>query len=109
MRNVLDIVIISGIVAAAGCYVFFALAPRAWRFRALITLGRLAARVAMLGGLSRRLDAAAVKLSVAGGCGSCGNCATDKSAADASGPGAPADSFRGAEVSVPLSAVQRRR
>lgn len=97
MNAVLDGVVVGSILFVAGCYAFFALAPRAWRSGFLTVLVAVAAAIPGLHGLARRLRDAAARSAAAGGCGSCGDCESGK-------PAAPS-----AEVNVPLSSLKRRR
>jgi hypothetical protein len=98
MNTVLDVVVVSCILFAAGCYAFLSLAPRSWRTRVLTFLGALAANIPGLsGGVGARLQAAAARSAAAGSCGGCGDCGSDK-------PAGPT-----ADVNIPLSSLKRRR
>jgi hypothetical protein len=97
MNTVLDVLIVSCLLLAAGCYAFLSLAPRAWGIRLLTFLGKIAAAVPGLRGAARRLRDAAARSAAAGACGGCGDCGSAKPAAPKS------------EINVPLSSLKRRR
>ena len=97
MNTVFDVLLVSCILIAAGCYAFLSLAPRAWRTRVLTFLGALAAHIPGLSGVRARLQTAAARSAAAGDCGGCGDCGSSKPA----GPKA--------DISIPLSSLKRRR
>lgn len=97
MNTVLDVLVVSCILLAAGCYAFLSLAPRSWRARVLTFLGALAANIPGLSGVGGRLQAAAARSAAAAACGGCGDCGSSK-------PAGPPP-----EINIPLSSLKRRR
>jgi hypothetical protein len=101
MNRILDNFLVGLALLASAGYAFSRLGPKSLRTRMWAALAHAAARAPAslkLGGLARRLEAAAAAKS-AGACGGCDNC----------GSPAPIDGKAPeSEVRVPLSEIGRR-
>jgi hypothetical protein len=109
MNKVLDNGLVALVLIASVGYAFASLGPKAQLRRLWTALGRLAASAPPrlhLGGIARRLEAAATRNA---GCGGCANCGPEPaSGAKSSSAGHTAADGRRSEVRVPLEDIGKR-
>jgi hypothetical protein len=102
MKTVLDNLLVGLALLVSVGYAVSSLGPKTWRNRWLAALSRLAERAPSqlrLGGVARRLAAAAAIVKPQGACGGCDNCGAESAAAPRSAA---------AEVTVPVANITRR-
>jgi hypothetical protein len=117
MSHVIDIGIITLVLAASVGYAAFALGPKALRRGIANGLTELATHSAGIPGLrwfTRRLRAGAAAKLAGGSCGGCDNCGSESAASNppsatgAGAAGATSGSGTAAEVRIPVAQIGRR-
>jgi hypothetical protein len=102
MNRILDNFLVGLALLASAGYAFSRLGPKGLRTRMWAALAQAAARapaILRLGGLARRLEAAAAA-KTKGACGGCDSCGSEPSSTTSTAPAS--------EVRVPVSEIGRR-